>query len=266
MPYKQNKMNRAISNTRSFLLALLAYIVVVVFVFFKLIVFKEPAIRYTDLEDSFMDIELAEPSKQVMNEQKTVEKTLPTPVLESNTQELTQETTNKAVKTEDINQKATDFNALFGNVKDIQDEKTTKVQSSAKSTPKSSTPAPVASQLVKQLNDNLVVQKSNPAGDSTKSQRTGVYDKFLGAVTRIIEQRWRLYHPHQGNLKVVVKIFIDGNGNFGYTSVEKSYNTAFDEKVLDFLKDQSGKFIANPPKGELVNITMNLGDEVEAVQ
>lgn len=259
-------MNRSISNTQSFLLALLTYFIVVAFVFFRLVVYKEPAIKYTDLEDSFMDIELAEPSKQVLSEQKAVEKTTPAPVLEPTPQEPTQETTNKVVKTEEVNQKATDFNALFGNVKEMRDEKTNKVQSSAKSTPKSSAPTPAARELVKQLNDSLITEESNLKGSSTQSQRTGIYDKFLGTVTRIIEQRWRLYNPHQGNLKVVVKIFIDSNGNFGYTSVEKSYNTAFDEKVLDFLKNQTGKFIANPPKGELVNITMNLGDEVATTQ
>lgn len=256
-------MNHAISNTRSFFLALITYFIVVAFVFFRIVVFEEAGLKYTDLKDSFIDIELAEPSKQVLNEQKA-EKT-PTP-LETPKQEVAKETTNKAVKTENVNQKATDFNALFGNVKEIQDEKTTKVQSSAKSTPKASAPKPAASELVKQLNDNLIAEEANTEGSSTQSQRTGIYDEFLGKVTRIIEQRWRLYHPHQGNLKVVVKIFIDSNGNFGYTSVGKSHNTSFDEKVLDFLQNQSGKFIANPPQGKAVNITMNLGDEVAVSQ
>ena len=257
-------MKYGITNTQSFLLALLSYFIVVAFVFFRIVIFESPSIKYTDLKDSFIDIELAEPSKQILNEQKIVEKT-PSP-LQNDIEKIAKETTNKAVKTENVNQKATDFNALFGNVKEIQDEKTTKVQSSAQSTPKTSAPKTAASELVKQLNDNLIAEKSNNEGSSTQSQRTGIYDEFLGRVTRIIEQRWRLYHPYQGNLRVVVKIFIDSNGKFGYTSVEKSHNAAFDEKVLDFLQNQNGKFIANPPKAELVNITMNLGDEVAVAQ
>ena len=243
-------MKYGITNTQSFLLALLSYFIVVAFVFFRIVVFEPPSIKYTDLKDSFIDIELAEPSKQILNEEKIIEKT-PSP-LQNDTEKIAQETTN--------------FNALFGNVKEIQDEKTTKVQSSAQSTPKTSAPKTAASELVKQLNDNLIAEKSNNEGSSTQSQRTGIYDEFLGRVTRIIEQRWRLYHPYQGNLRVVVKIFIDSNGKFGYTSVEKSHNAAFDEKVLDFLQNQNGKFIANPPKAELVNITMNLGDEVAVAQ
>ncbi len=252
-----------ISNTQSFLLALLSYFIVVAFVFFKIIVFKEPSIKYTDLKDSFIDIEFAKPSKQIVSKEKNIKQTQ-TQAL--NIPKIQQETTNQAVKTEEIKQEETNFNALFGNVKEIQEEKTTKIQSSAQSFFENTVTKNTANNLLRQLEDSLITEKAMSEGSATQSQRTGIYDEFLGKITRIIEQRWRLYHPYEGNLRVVVKIFIDSNGKFGYTSVEKSYNAAFDEKVLNFLQNQKGKFIANPPRGELVNITMNLGDEVAVSQ
>ncbi|EDO8962893.1 TonB C-terminal domain-containing protein, partial [Campylobacter coli] len=71
------------------------------------------------------------------------------------------------------------------------------------------------------------------------------------------------YHPNSENISVKVKIFIDENGNFGYTSVEKSGNSLYDAKVAEFLENQKGKFIAYPPQNKSISITMNLKDEAQ---
>ncbi|EPA1149881.1 TonB C-terminal domain-containing protein, partial [Campylobacter jejuni] len=62
---------------------------------------------------------------------------------------------------------------------------------------------------------------------------------------------------------VKVKIFIDENGKFGYTSVEKSGNPLYDAKVAEFLESQKGKFITYPPQNKNISITMNLRDEAK---
>lgn len=51
---------------------------------------------------------------------------------------------------------------------------------------------------------------------------------------RIITQRWTQYYPNSEKISVKVKIFIDENGKFGYTSVEKSGNPLYDAKVAEF--------------------------------
>lgn len=252
--------NDGLSNFSSFLLALMVYIFVVGFVFFKLVDEKLPAVKYTDLKDSFVDIELSDFS-EISTKQKTINEK-PENKEELDTEKLFAQTTNKAVKTESVNQKATDFNALFGNVKEIQEEKTTKVQSSAQSSSKTNTANQSASQLVSQLNDSLIPDEIQISGSNIQSQRTGIYDEFLGKVTRVITQRWKQYYP-SGEIAVIVKIIIDSDGKFSYTSVEKSGNTLFDEKVVEFLESQKDKFIAYPPKGEPVHISMNLKDEVK---
>ena len=221
----------------------------------------DPAIQYTDIKDSFVDIELAEPLKQINTQQNILKETQKS-IQQVDIEKLFAQTTNKAVKTEDIDQKANNFNDLFGNIKDIQEEKTTKIQSSAKSG-SSSTPKLQASEIVKQLNDNLLQEKNSTQGESTQTQKTGIYDEFLGKVVRIITQRWTQYYPNSEKISVKVKIFIDENGNFGYTSVEKSGNSLYDAKVAEFLESQKGKFITYPPQNKSISITMNLRDEVK---
>ncbi|MBK1963828.1 TonB C-terminal domain-containing protein [Campylobacter novaezeelandiae] len=242
--------NYGLGNLNSFLLALIVYFLVILIVFFRITAFKDPSIKYTDLEDSFIDIELTQSSNKIANSDINKEVDIA---------KLFEKTTNKFVQTENIDQKETNFNDLFGNVKDIQDEKTTKVQSSAKPNIQNNSSDKNASQLVKNLENTLLTQNSNT--DSIQIQRTGIYDEFLGKITRIIEERWKL-NKSQGNLSVRVKIFIDSNGKFGYTSVEKSNDIAFDKKVMDFLENLQGKFIAYPPKNQSINIIMNLSDEL----
>ncbi len=247
--------NYGLSNLTSFCLACGVYFIVVGFVFFRLVTMQEPVLSYTDIKDSFINVELSEASTQISSPKPTP-KPQETPL---NVNDLFAQTTNKMVKTENVNQKATDFNALFGNVKEIQEEKSTQIQSSKKSG--QGTNSQSAAELLKQLNDNLIPEESTANGQSTQAQKVGIYDEFLGKVERVIKQRWSQYYPNPKNIGVKVKIFIDSEGKFGYTSVEKSYDSIFDAKVLEFLESQKGKFIAYPPKNKGVAITMNLKDE-----
>lgn len=256
--------NYGLSNLNAFLLALGVYIFVVGFVFFKLATQTEPSIQYTDIKDSFVDIELAEPSKQIIN-QKNTAKDIQKPTEKIDVEKLFAQTTNKAVITENTDQKASNFNELFGNVKETQEEKTTKIQSSAKSG-NSKAVKPQAAELVKQLNDSLLQEESMNQGESTNMQKTGIYDEFLGKVVRVITQRWKQYYPNNEKISVKVKIFIDENGKFGYTSVEKSGNALYDAKVAEFLENQNGKFIAYPPQNKSIDIIMNLKDDAKIQQ
>lgn len=251
--------NDGLSNFNAFLLALGVYIFVVGFVFFRFVMIDENAILYTDLKDSFVDIELSEPSKQIITQNKA--KDTASSKQEIDIEKLFQETTNKAVQTDTIKQEETDFNALFGNVKEIQERKDTKIQSSAQSATKGQSVS--ATELVKQLNDTLVPNEIQNFSQSTQSQKIGLYDEFLGKVTRIITQRWKQYYPND-EIAVRVNIVIDSDGKFSYTSVEKSRNALYDAKVAEFLESQKGKFIAYPPKAEAVNIIMNLRDDLKS--
>ena len=121
-------------------------------------------------------------------------------------------------------QKSTNINDLFGEIKEFQTEKTTKVQSSGK-------------------------------------KQKELYNKFLGAVERKLHKNWNLYE-RSGNFAADVKYQIDSNGYFRYTSVTKSGNAEFDTKVLDFLSTLEGKYIAVPPNKKVFKGSVRLSDEV----
>lgn len=244
-----------IGSFNAFLLATIVYIGLLFFIFYKINEETKVFVKYTDIKDSFIDIEVGEykaPTPQNLPE-KTAE-----PKKEE-TQEPSQETTNKMVKTEEKTQKASDISSLFGNIKEFQTEKTSKVQSSAKSQKNASSPQ--KEQEGKQLNDNLMVNKDEKVGESAQKQQTGVYDKFKGALRRKFEENWTLYEKN-GNFKAKIEFIIESNGIFKYTFVEQTYNAEFDEKVMDFLNNLQGKYIALPPDNKAYEGTAILSDEI----
>ncbi|ASQ30969.1 Tol-Pal system subunit TolA [Campylobacter avium LMG 24591] len=241
----------------SFLLALIFYILILSSIFLHFSIYKSNAVKYTDIKDSFVDVDLGSYANKISKTNQNIQE-----------QEITQEnqtqgkeTTNKEVETQDVKQEASDINSLFGNLKDFQEEKTNKIQSSEKSVKNSTNKPQELSNLFNSLNDNLLKTEDEKVGESSQKQMTGIYDEFRGKVRRILEERWRLYEA-SGNFAVLVKYYIDSDGKFGYTLVEKSYNEDFDAKVLEFLGNLSGKFIAYPPRNLKFEGSMNLSDKV----
>ena len=241
----------------SFLLALIFYILILSSIFLHFSIYKSNAVKYTDIKDSFVDVDLGSYANKISKTNQNIQE-----------QEITQEnqtqgkeTTNKEVETQDVKQEASDINSLFGNLKDFQEEKTNKIQSSEKSVKNSTNKPQELSNLFNSLNDNLLKTEDEKVGESSQKQMTGIYDEFRGKVRRILEERWRLYEA-SGNFAVLVKYYIDSDGKFGYTLVEKSYNEDFDAKVLEFLGNLSGKFIAYPPRNLKFEGSMNLSVKV----
>lgn len=228
----------------AFLLALAVYAGLLFFIFFK--TDNTHAVKYTDIKDSFIDVEFGEYKKQEQ----------PKPKVEPKKDEG-QETTNKLLKVEEP-QKATDINELFGDTKEFQQEKTNKVQSSEKSTPDAAKPPKI--QQKQELKDNLMPTNQR-VGESVQKQQKGIYDKFLGLVHRKLHENWTLYERN-GNFTAKLEYIIESNGYFRYTSVTKTGNADFDAKVLDFLSTLQGKYIAVPPKNKAYKGSANLSDEI----
>ncbi len=237
----------------SFLLSLLLYFCLLFFLLVK-IGSEEKSIKYTDLKDSFIDVDLGVFSTKSQTQDNKQENSV------EKKEEVAKETTNKELVTKDIKQEQSDINSLFGNLKDFKEEKNTKIQSSQKSSDKTSSLKDPAS-VLKELNDNLLPTNED-IGESSNAQITGVYDEFRGKLRRILEQRWRLYEAN-GNFKVLIKYTIDSNGKFSYTHIQKSYDESFDAKVLEFLNNLNGKFIAYPPRNEAFHGDMELSDKIK---
>ncbi len=244
----------------AFLLAFIIYAALIFFVLFHFSKEEILALKYTDTPESFIDVDLGE--LNALKPEITHTPTPPTPLIEIKepAQEESKETTNKVVKTEEIEQQQSNINELFGNVKDFQEEKSTKVQSSAKSAPKSQPKIQNQVQNLFQSIDTNLNQEASK-GQAKESQKTGIYDEFRGKIRRFLEDRWRLYEA-SGNFKVMLDFYIDSNGNFGYTSVSKSHNSDFDKKVDEFLRAQSGKFVAYPPDQKHYQGKAELSDKI----
>ena len=245
----------------SFLLAFLVYIIVVFLFFFKIYKERELPIKYTDMQDSFIDVQVGISSFDYNQNKENISKD--NYVKDKDLQELFRETTNKQMKVQDKFQEQANLNSLFGDIKDFQEEKNNKIQSSYKS--KNIESISKANNLVKKLNENLLQTDNNLSiSDSTKEQVVGIYDKFLGEVRRNLEQRWRLYNT-SGNFEVTINFYIDEDGKFGYTKFSKSYNENFDLKVENFLRNLNGKYIALPPSNKKFDIIMNLSDKINNI-
>ena len=129
-----------------------------------------------------------------------------------------------------------------------------KVQSRKKSEASSSKAAKEASDIIKSLKID-----QNPT--APKSQTTGTYDPFKGAITKQIERRWLSYKADSDNI-AKIKIMIDQSGNFSYEILELSYNEEFNAKVKECLEKLTmEKFPFNPDKS--TTFDLNLKDKID---
>lgn len=240
-----------LKNTLAFFYALLIYLIVVVFVFFKIYTYKDRAIKYTDMKNTYIDLELGD--------------SVPSPVIKTQEPNINQLFNQKSIKKHvssklDIvakkDEKESNLGELFSNL-DYKEKKSTKVQAAYKSNIKTSN---LAQDIAKKL-DNL---KENTAivGQNKKESKAGVYDPFLGALRRILEQRWRLYNS-SGEFKAMVYFTIDTDGYFYYEKVIPSGDKAFDDKLYNFLSNIKGKYITLPPHQKPYFGILELSDKIK---
>lgn len=84
--------------------------------------------------------------------------------------------------------------------------------------------------------------------DSGKSQRTGVYNEFIGGVEKILTQVWSTYRAI-ANQDATMEIVIDANGRAKCEIIELAYDTAFNQKFRDFISRIEGMQFPKPPDG-----------------
>ncbi|MBF7047943.1 energy transducer TonB [Campylobacter volucris] len=246
-------------TARSLIYAILIYFSVVFLVFFKVVQYKPQALEYTDDPNSFINIELGDNvNTNPLSTPQEAQKESLQDLFEKNI--VQKYTTNKNVKTQDVEQQASKFNELFGDLEDYQEEKTTKVQSSMPSKQPIFSQREQISDFSKQFNESL--QTNQELGQSLIEQKVGIYDQFLGAVRKYLEERWRVYNP-SGNLSIDVEFIIDNNGYFHLVNSSKSFSENFDTKAQEFLKNLEGKYITLPPNGKIRQIKMKLSDVIE---
>ncbi|PSM51595.1 Tol-Pal system subunit TolA [Campylobacter blaseri] len=94
-------------------------------------------------------------------------------------------------------------------------------------------------------------QVAKTKGDkaSGRSQRTGVYNKFIGEVDGMLTGIWSTYRA-MPNQDALVEITINPNGRATYRILELSYSTEFNQKLRDFLSRVEAITFSKPPDGK----------------
>lgn len=272
---KNPKIGANFPTFNAFILSLAIYIGLIGFIVYKAGEAIQEAQKYTDIKDSFMDVTIVTeeradtiiaPKTEIKKPEPQPEPPKPEPKKEEAVEEK-QITTNKAVEPEPEPVKETapepepvDIGALFKNVKDAEKPKPPAkpkaTQSNKKSDKENKTAKQKASEAINALQTGDKVA-------APKEQLTGTYDEFRGAVTRIIEQRWRKYKANT-NDKLLIKMIFSGNGKLiSYSFETRSYDAEFQSKARDLMEGlKSVKFPATPG-GERLEMPLSLSDEIE---
>ena len=234
----------------SFFVALSLYLTIVLMLFIKLTFFSEPAKKYTDDKDAFMDVvmvdrEVAETIKAPKQANEVVKQTQPD----------TKPEPPKPVETPNIKD-------LFSSIDTTKLKKDNgiakpeqKVQSRKKSEVANSQAAKQASDIIKSLQIDTVSK-------APKSQATGVYDPLRGAIAKQIQRRWQSYKADSNDV-ATVKFMIDGSGNFSYEILELSYNEEFNNKVRECLEKLTTEKFPFSPDGKSITFNLKLEDKLE---
>lgn len=240
-----------INNTAAFLYALCVYFIVILFVFFKLYTYKDLAVKYTDMKDAYIDIELGTsvPQPSISVKSKDIKELF-------NQKSIKKHISAKMKSVDAKNQKESNLNELFGKL-EYEDFKSTKIQAAYKQVPRNSDEAKNITKRLDTLRENTSI-----IGQNKSESRAGVYDPFLGALRRILEERWRLYNA-SGDFSARVHFSIDANGFFYYNEVELSGDANFDKKLENFLANLKGKYLILPPNSSPYIGVLELSDKIK---
>ncbi|WP_050334193.1 TonB C-terminal domain-containing protein [Campylobacter ureolyticus] len=251
-------------NFLSFIFSTLIYILIVLSILFfaynsKTKYFEDQ--KYTKDKDAFMDItvvdiddSLAPVSKdsQELEDEKEeiIEKK---PNLQDEDESL--KTTNKKVPPKEEKKetpkpveklKNEELSDLFKDINKTKLEENIKQEDLVQSRKKSEKTTKTTQKSSSKSN------KSNIKGEKTKSksQRTGVYNKFIGEVQSILTNVWSTYRALP-NQDATVEITINKYGKLSYEIIELSYSTEFNQKFRDYLNRLENIQFPTPPDDEI---------------
>ncbi|KEA46041.1 hypothetical protein CR66_04555 [Campylobacter mucosalis] len=283
----------------SFFVALSIYTFIIIILFINLTMFTEPAKRYTDDKDAFIDIlvpdqkeeknelkapeqkeeikkeekqqeeKKEQPKPQTTNKPVIPDEPLPTPTLPPEPKEQKQpepkpipqitEEAQEIAKDEPKEQKP-DIKNLFSDID------TSKLKPSEK--PKEQkTQSRLKNEQSEQkpstaASDIIKSLKLDKTASTPKEQKTGIYNPLLGAITKQIERRWRSYKANTADV-AEISVTIDGSGNFSYKILKLPYNENFNKKVQECLEILSNEKFPFSPNGTPITLNLKLEDKLE---
>ncbi|MDU7069883.1 TonB C-terminal domain-containing protein [Campylobacter ureolyticus] len=251
-------------NFLSFIFSTLIYILIILSILFfaynsKTKYFEDQ--KYTKDKDAFMDIMImdiddslapvSKDSKELEDEKEEIIEKKPN--LQDEDESL--KTTNKKVPSKEEKKetpkpvekpKNEELSDLFKDINKTKLEENIKQEDLVQSRKKSDKTTKTTQKSSSKSNT------SNIKGEKAKgkSQRTGVYNKFIGEVQSILTNVWSTYRALP-NQDATVEITIDKNGRLSYEIIELSYSTEFNQKFRDYLNRLENIQFPAPPDGEI---------------
>ncbi|MCI6988166.1 MAG: TonB C-terminal domain-containing protein [Campylobacter sp.] len=242
----------------SFLISLFLAFLILCFVGYRLGISSLQAIKYTDDKDAVIDIyfeedseENSKPEKSI--EEKTVEKQTETPKPEPKKTEIPKEQPKEVIKEEPKNE-------LVKEPKETLEAKAEPtIEHNQTQSELEQTDELVLSDLfdssvkksVENSKDHISDSQSLSNSNKGKSQRTGVYNEFIGGVEKKLERIWRSYRANPG-YSAVVEIRITKDGRAYVDIVKIPYDTMFNQKVRDFADRIEKETFPRPPGNEFI--------------
>ena len=97
--------------------------------------------------------------------------------------------------------------------------------------------------------------------NSSKTKNTGEYNKYLGKISDILDQKWQDTPGTIAGNSATVTVRIDKFGDFSYKIDSLSYNNEFNAKLQSFLESLKDEKFPAYKKGNYIEIRVNFKDE-----
>ncbi|MSN96642.1 TonB C-terminal domain-containing protein [Campylobacter sp. FMV-PI01] len=262
-------MKNSFLNLASFLISLILYFLIIIFILYVSInaTKHNVVVNFTKNKDAFINViaidldEIATPTKNQSIKDDVKEYVV------KQTEQAEEEklkTTNKSTRQNHINledkpsiakKDGLNLSNLF---KDINKTKLKEIKNkedmiqSRKKSHKTTKTKP-SSNTKKQTNG---ISSDNASG---KSQKTGIYNEFMGSVEDILTKIWSSYSA-LSNQNAIIEITINQDGKLSYKILELSLNNEFNQKIRDFLDRIEDIQFPNPPDKKPFTHTYEMKD------
>ncbi len=245
-------------------LSFIIYLSLLFFIFSFLGRFERKSKQYTSERNNFIEVSISQ--KQVITRKKSVKKRsikkkihkekIPKKIKKSKskikksirktTTQNSLESLFKTINTKKIIKKFKNKN-LTKKIEPNQNSRLSQKNSSNTQNQKS------ASKIVKSL--SLMNVSSNV------SKKTGEYNKYLGKISDILDQKWQETPSTIAGNSAKVTVRIDKFGNFSYKIDSLSYNNEFNAKLQNFLESLKNEKFPPYKNGDYIEIQVNFKDE-----
>ena len=246
-------------NLLSFFLAIIIYLSIVFFIFYKVYDSKRLIKKYAMNKNNSIEISIIQEKRELKPKTK---KSVPIKKQEKKSPE---KKVKKKVDSPKKAKKDQDIKSLFSTIKSDKFKKVTDVKRKSdiqkasrlkkKAVTKNEKKGTKAKDLIKNLNLKTIEIKKRGGGE--------IINEYIAKVQTIIDDKWQKTISTVSGAKGEVLIKIDKSGKFEYKILKLSYNNVFNAKLKDFLDTLTVIEFPPSPKGELFEFETILRDEKE---